>query len=115
MVVISCAIACAAALQVQAKNSVLSGATVITLAEGPVKTLPAGQVYVNILEFRQLPGASFGPHYHIAAMEYTLQGTSTLSFAGSPRRSVGPGEATFIPALASHTHQNLGGQIGAGG
>jgi quercetin dioxygenase-like cupin family protein len=114
MVLLACAIACSAAIEVHATDSALSGATVTTLAEGPVKALPAGKVYVNILEFRQLPGASFGPHYHIAAMEYTLHGTSTISFSGAAARSVGPGEATFIPALAVHTHQNLGGQIGAG-
>jgi quercetin dioxygenase-like cupin family protein len=92
---------------VHAKNSTVSSVTVKTLAQGPVKSLPKGKVYVNILEFSQLPGADFGPHSHIPAVVYTLHGISTISFRGAGAQSVSPGEAAFIPALAVHTHENL--------
>lgn len=111
---LSLAVVCGTAWQVHAKNSTVSGVTVKTLAQGPVKALPVGKIFVNILEFRQLPGVDFGPHAHIPAFVYTLHGTSTISFPGAAARSVGPGDAAFIPALAVHTHQNVDGRIGAG-
>jgi quercetin dioxygenase-like cupin family protein len=100
--------------QVQAKNAPLPTVTVNTLAQGPVKSLPAGRVYLSILEFKQQPGAEFGPHAHQASIAYTLKGTNTLAFLGAATQSVGQGQAAFIPALAVHTHQNLDGRIGAG-
>ncbi|HEX9097785.1 MAG TPA: hypothetical protein VF990_16985 [Candidatus Dormibacteraeota bacterium] len=100
--------------QVVAKISLLSSVTVQTLATGPVKSLPAGKVFINILEFRQQPGAEFGPHAHQASIVYTLHGTDTIAFRSAAAQSVGPGEAAFIPTLAVHTHQNLDGRIGAG-
>jgi quercetin dioxygenase-like cupin family protein len=111
---ISLAVACSMAGQPHANSSTVSTVTVETLAQGPVKNLPAGKIFVNILEFRPLPGSDFGPHAHIAAVVYTLHGISTISFNGAAARSVGPGEAAFIPAMAVHTHQNLNGRIGAG-
>jgi len=45
-------------------------------------------------------------------MVYTLQGTSTITFRGAPSRSVGPGQAAFIPAQAVHTHENVAGRVG---
>ena len=110
---VSVAVLGSATLLVHANDSALSGVTVTTLAQGPVKALPPGKIFVNILEFRQLPGADFGPHAHIPAMVYTLQGTSTISFRGAPSRAVGPGQAAFIPAQAVHTHENLDGRLGA--
>jgi quercetin dioxygenase-like cupin family protein len=100
--------------QVQAKNPAASTVTVNTLAQGPVKALPAGHVFLSILEFRQQPGAEFGPHAHQASIAYTLKGTDTLAFRGAATLSVGQGQAAFIPTLAIHTHQNLDGRIGAG-
>jgi quercetin dioxygenase-like cupin family protein len=111
---LSLAAACAPAGPVAGKNSTLADVTIQTLAQGPVKTLPAGKVFTSVLEFRQLPGADFGPHAHIASIVYELHGVSTISFPGTAARAVGPGEAAFIPALALHTHQNLDGRIGAG-
>jgi quercetin dioxygenase-like cupin family protein len=107
------ALVCSTTLQVHAKDSTSSAVTVTMLAQGPVKALPAGKIFVNILEFRQLPGADFGPHAHIPALVYTLQGTSTIAFPGAPSLSVGPGEAAFIPAQATHTHENVDGRPGA--
>ena len=100
--------------QVQAKNSTLSSVTVNTLAQGPVKILPPGKVYMNILEFRQQPGSDFGPHAHQASIAYTLQGVDTISFPAAAAQSVGPGAAAFIPQQVVHTHRNLDGRIGAG-
>lgn len=108
------AMVCISIGQVHATNSTVSSVTVKTLAQGPVKSLPKGKVYANILEFRQLPGADFGPHAHIPAVVYTLHGVSTISFPGAAAQSVGPGEAAFIPALAVHTHENLEGRLGSG-
>lgn len=107
-------VGCSTQGQVHVSNPTLSGVTVKTLAQGSVSNLPAGKVIVNVLEFHQLPGAEFGPHAHLPQMVYTLHGVSTISFAGAAARSVGPGEAAFIPALAVHTHQNVDGRIGAG-
>jgi quercetin dioxygenase-like cupin family protein len=100
--------------QVQAKNSAVSSVNVSTLAQGPVKALPVGKIYLNILEFKQQPGAEFGPHAHQASIAYTLKGTDTLAFRTAATQSVGQGQAAFIPTLAVHTHQNLDGRIGAG-
>jgi quercetin dioxygenase-like cupin family protein len=95
-------------------SSMPSAVAVKTLAHGPVKNLPAGKIYINILEFRQVPGADFGPHSHGPGLEYTLHGTATTSFPGAAATSVGPGQAAFLPALSVHTHQNLDGRVGAG-
>jgi quercetin dioxygenase-like cupin family protein len=103
-----------AALQVDAKSSAFSDVTVKTLAQGQVKALPAGKIFINFLEFSQLPGADFGPPARLAATVYTLHGTSTISFPGAASVAVGPGEAAFVPVLAGHTVQNLEGRIGAG-
>jgi quercetin dioxygenase-like cupin family protein len=100
--------------QVNAKSSTPSSVTVKTLAQGPVKALPAGKIFVNILEFRQQPGSDFGPHAHQASIAYTLQGVDTISFPATAAQAVGPGQAAFIPALVVHTHQNVDGRIGAG-
>lgn len=107
------AVVWATVLQVPAKDSTSSAASAKTLAQGQVKALPKGTVFINILEFRQLPGADFGPHTHMPAMVYTVHGVSTISFAGAPSRSAGPGEAVFIPAQVMHTHENLDGRPGA--
>jgi hypothetical protein len=100
--------------QVSARNSTLSSVTVKTLAQGPVKSLPAGKVYLSVLEFRQLPGVDFGPHSHISAIAYTLHGVDTISFPGASTHSVGTGEAAFIPGFVTHTHENLDGRISSG-
>ena len=106
----SLALMCSTTLQAQ---TVGSGVTVKALAQGPVKALPPGRIFVNILEFSQVPGADFGPHSHLPAVVYTLHGTSTITFPAGPPLSVGPGNAAFIPAFAAHTHENFDGRLGA--
>jgi quercetin dioxygenase-like cupin family protein len=108
------AVVCLTVGQVDAKSSSVSGVTVKTLARGPVKSLQTGKIYLSILEFRQQPGADFGPHSHQPSIVYTLKGVDTISFPAAAAQSVGPGEAAFIPGLVVHTHQNLDGRIGAG-
>jgi hypothetical protein len=110
--VLTLALVCSAALQLQAQSSVFSAVTVRMLAKGQVKALPAGKVFINILEFRQLPRADFAPPAHFPGTVYTLHGDSTVSFPGAASQSVGPGEAAFLPMLAGHTIQNLDGTIG---
>lgn len=97
-----------------ATSAAPSSVSVKVLAHGQVKALPAGNVFDSILEFRQNPGADFGPHAHVPGIVYTLHGTSTISYAGGPQIAVGEGQAAFIPALVAHTHQNLDGRFGAG-
>lgn len=106
----SLALVCSTTLQAQA---VSSGVTVRTLAQGPVKALPPGKIFINILEFRQVPGASFGPHAHLPAVAYTLRGTTTFAFPAAPSVSVATGQAVFIPAGAAMTDTNVDGRLGA--
>jgi len=104
-----------AGVQGHAKSAVTSDVTVRTLAQGPVKALPAGaKLIINILEFRQVPGGDFEPPAHLPATIYTLHGTTTITSPGAASQSVGPGEAAFVPLLAGHTLQNPDGRLGAG-
>jgi quercetin dioxygenase-like cupin family protein len=106
---------CSTAAHVHATSSTLSGVTVQELAQGQLNNLPAARVYVNILEFRQLPGATYGPHGHVPVFAYTLHGIATISSTSAPTRSVGPGDAAFIPALVpAITQNNVDGRIVAG-
>jgi mannose-6-phosphate isomerase-like protein (cupin superfamily) len=97
-----------------ATSAAPSSVSVKVLAQGQVKAFPVGKVFDSILEFRQNPGADFGPHAHVPGIVYTLRGTSTISYAGGSQKAVGEGQAAFIPALVTHTHQNLDGRVGAG-
>jgi mannose-6-phosphate isomerase-like protein (cupin superfamily) len=107
---VSLALACATPLRASTADS---GVTVTTLAQGPVKALPPGKIFANILEFKQIPGADFGPHAHLPAVVYSVRGTSTITFPTAPSVSVGPGQAAFIPAGAAMTQKNVDGQLGA--
>jgi len=97
-----------------ATSAAPSSVSAKVLAQGQVKAFPAGNVFDSILEFRQNPGADFGPHAHVPGIVYTLRGTSTISYAGGPQKTVGEGQAAFIPGLVTHTHQNLDDRVGAG-
>lgn len=113
---LSLMVVCSPAAQVHATNSTLSSVTVQTLAQGQLTNLPAANVFLNILEFRQLPGAVYGPHGHVPVFVYTLHGTATISSPSAPTRSVSPGDAAFIPALVpAITQNNVDGRIVAGG
>jgi quercetin dioxygenase-like cupin family protein len=100
--------------QVHAKNSAVAGVTVQTLAHGQLSNLPDVRVYIDILEFRQVPGAAYGPHNHVPLFVYTLHGIATISFPGGAARSVAPGDADFFPAVSPITNENADGRVGAG-
>lgn len=110
---IALAVVCVAvAHAADAKSSTAASVTVKTLAQGHVKSLQPGKIYLSILDFSQLPGADFGPHSHQPSIVYTLRGVDTISFQAGGSQSVGPGAAAFIPGLVVHTHQNPDGRIG---
>jgi quercetin dioxygenase-like cupin family protein len=98
---------------VRAQNSTLTGITVRTLAQGSVKSRPAADVLVAILEFHQVPGSAWLPEY-IPAIVYTLHGTTTVSSPEAAPRSVGAGDAAFLPAQSTPANDNVQGRAGAG-
>jgi quercetin dioxygenase-like cupin family protein len=98
---------------VQAKSATQSGVTVRMLAQGPLPELVGNKVFVDVLEFRQVPGAVFGPRPHLAGILYTLHGMATISSPGAAPRSAGPGEAVFLPE-AVHTNDNAEGRVANG-
>lgn len=106
-------VACSPVVPVSAKSSTQSDVTVRMLAQGPVQQLPADVVFVDVLEFHQVPGAAFGPHRHLPGIVYTLHGTATISFPGAAQRAVGPGDAVFLPGRVVHTHDNAEARGGA--
>jgi hypothetical protein len=108
------AVAFTAAAQTNAKSSTVSNVTVRTLAQAPVPALPAGKVFVAVLEFNEVPGAACGPTCFIPGFVYTLRGVVTVSFPGAGTQSVGPGDGAFTRALAVHSNANFWERVGAG-
>jgi hypothetical protein len=99
--------------QAHAKNATVSSVTVRTLAQGPVKNRPAGKIYVNILEFRQVPSTTFTLGSHATGIVYTRRGIATVSSPGVAARPVGSGGGAFLPSLAVQTISNVDGRLGA--
>jgi mannose-6-phosphate isomerase-like protein (cupin superfamily) len=108
------AVVCSSAAHAQAGNNTVAGVTVQTLAQASAKSLPAGNLWFSIHEYHQDPGAAYGPIEGLPWVVYTLHGIATISSPSAPTRSVGPGEAAFIPALVQHTNENAEGRVGAG-
>jgi hypothetical protein len=102
-------VACSTAGQGNATSTV----TVRTLAQAPVP-LPAGKVFVTVLEFSQVPGAVCGPTCYLPGFVYTLHGVAGTSDPGTATGSVSPGNAEYTSTLAVHTNDNVGGRVGAG-
>jgi hypothetical protein len=75
------------------------------VVEGNI-TIPAGPVFVSVLELPQPPGAVLGPHKHIAGFVLDVSGTATMSVAGKGIVDVGPGDAFFTGSLQPHDHEN---------
>lgn len=73
--------------------------------EGSI-TIPAGPVFISVLELPQPPGAVLGPHKHIAGFVLDVSGTATMSVAGKGTIDVGPGDALFTGSLQLHDHEN---------
>jgi len=114
-IVASCALAMIGArvAQTYAVNSSVSSVTIRTLAQGSVKKLPAGKIYVNILEFHQVPNTTFRLNPRGTGMEYTLHGIATVAAPGTAVRSVGAGGGAFLPSLSVQTISNVDGRLSA--
>jgi quercetin dioxygenase-like cupin family protein len=75
------------------------------VVEGRVAALPAGPVFISVLELPQPPGAVLGPHRHVAGFVVGLSGTATMALAGSVV-NVGTGDAFFTADNELHDHAN---------
>lgn len=77
-----------------------------SVVEGKVAGLPAGPVFISVLELPQPAGAVLGPHAHIPGFVLAVSGTATIAIAGKGTLDVGPGDAVFTASLLSHDHEN---------
>jgi hypothetical protein len=75
------------------------------VVEGNI-TIPAGPVFISVLELPQPPGAVLGPHKHIAGFVLDAWGTASLNVSGKGIVDVGPGDALFTGSLQPHDHEN---------
>jgi quercetin dioxygenase-like cupin family protein len=69
-------------------------------------TIPAGPVFISVLELPQQPGAVLSPHKHIAGFVLDFSGTATMNVAGQGTIDVGPGNALCIGFMKLHDHEN---------
>lgn len=76
------------------------------VVEGNVVKLPAGPVFISVLELPQPAGAVLGPHAHIPGFVLDVSGTATMAITGRGTVDVGPGDAVFIASVQRHDHQN---------
>ena len=76
------------------------------VVEGRLAALPAGPVFISVLELPQPPGAVLGPHKHVAGFVFDVSGTATMVIPGRGNVNVGPGDAVFLANLQSHDHGN---------
>lgn len=76
------------------------------VVEGGVAALPAGAIFISVLELPQPPGAVLGPHQHVAGFVVDVSGTATMSIEGGNVVDVGPGDAAFVADNQPHDHQN---------
>jgi hypothetical protein len=77
-----------------------------SVVEGKVAALPAGPVFISVLELPQPAGAVLGPHAHIPGFVLDVSGTATMAIAGRGTVDVRPGDAVFTASLLSHDHEN---------
>jgi hypothetical protein len=77
-----------------------------TLATGAVEALPPGADFVSVIDLIQAPGATLGPHAHVAGFAYDRRGVETLDFSDGMSLRVGPGEGGFMGTQARHAHVN---------
>ena len=83
------------------------------LAAGPVAALPADGAFVSIIALPQPPGATLGPHAHVAGFAYSLKGVATMVFDDGRTVRVGPGQAGFMGTQEAHAHLNAQDQVPA--
>jgi quercetin dioxygenase-like cupin family protein len=82
-----------------------------TLATGPVEALPPGTDFVSVIKLDQTPGATLGPHAHVAGFAYALKGVETLQFSDGRSIRVAPGEAGFMGTQLAHAHVNADDRV----
>lgn len=78
-----------------------------TLATGKVATLPAGPLYINVVDVPQAAGNKI-THKHVAGFVYTVAGTQRLVLVGGATLTLQPGQAGFTGAGILHSHLNPG-------
>lgn len=88
--------------------ALVAGSASGRVVEGRVAALPAGPVFISVLELPQEPGAVLGPHRHVPGFVMNVAGTATLSMDGK-LVDVGPGDAVFTENQALHAHLNRAG------
>ena len=76
-----------------------------SVAEGRVAALPAGPVFISVLELPQPPGAELGPHQHVAGFVADVSGIATIGISGDVV-DVGPGGTLFTADSVLHDHRN---------
>jgi len=97
------ALAAAIALAVPALAVATGSGRVV---EGHIAALPAGPVFISVLELPQPPGAVLGPHLHVAGFVVDVSGTATVAIPGGSVVDVGPGDAVFVAENQPHDHEN---------
>jgi quercetin dioxygenase-like cupin family protein len=83
-----------------------AGARSRVLATGPAEVLPEGAVFVSVIELRQAPGATLGPHAHVPGFAYVLRGRESITFPDQPTVELDSGQGGFMGALEIHSHDN---------
>jgi quercetin dioxygenase-like cupin family protein len=76
------------------------------VVEGRLAALPAGPVFISVLELPQPPGAVLGPHKHPAGFVFDVSGMATMAIDGRGIVNIGPGDAFFLTPLQPHDHEN---------
>ena len=79
------------------------------VVEGRLVALPAGPVFISVLELPQPPGAVLGPHKHVAGFVFDVSGMATMVIPGRGNVNVGPGDAVFLASQQPHDHENRAG------
>ena len=95
-------VAAAIALAVPALGAQVNSARVV---EGRLAALPAGPVFISVLELPQPAGAVLGPHQHVAGFVVDAFGTASLVIGGNVV-DVGAGDAVFTADQLLHDHEN---------
>jgi quercetin dioxygenase-like cupin family protein len=83
------------------------GNTVSTLAQGKLTSLPAGTLYINVINIPQ-PAGNTITHKHVAGFVYVVDGTHILAIQGGQTLTLKAGEAGFVGTGVMHTHTNPG-------
>jgi hypothetical protein len=96
------AIAAAVALAVPTFGAQVNSPRVV---EGRLAALPAGPVFISVLELPQPAGAVLGPHQHIAGFVVDVFGTASMVIGGNVV-DVGRGDAVFTADQQLHDHEN---------